>query len=93
MINTVIEHVFFTADQLQLQLSDGWAFTLAFRQFPKLRDASPKDRDAWELCAGGAGIHWPTLNEDLSLSGLLRDATPMPPLAALASTHSNSSSL
>lgn len=88
-----IEHVFFTADQLQLQLSDGRALTLPFAQFPRLRDASPKDRDAWELCAGGAGIHWPTLDEDLSLNGLLRDGTPLPPLSMMANNQSNSSSL
>lgn len=92
-MTATIEHVFFTADQLQFQLSDGRAFAVPFAPYPRLRNASAADRDAWELCAGGAGIHWPTLDEDLGLNGLLRDATPLPSHSIMAALHSHSSSL
>jgi hypothetical protein len=42
--------------------------------FPRLRDATPAQRDRWQPCAGGFGVHWPELDEDLSTEGLLRGA-------------------
>ncbi|HEY0066177.1 MAG TPA: DUF2442 domain-containing protein [Flavisolibacter sp.] len=40
---------------------------------PKLRDASAEHLLQYELTAGGSGIHWPLLDEDLSLKGFLQD--------------------
>jgi hypothetical protein len=37
--------------------------------------ATHKERANWEICAGGFGIHWPELDEDLSSEGLLRGAS------------------
>jgi hypothetical protein len=39
--------------------------------FPRLRDASPEDRADWRLVGRGVGIHWPKLDEDVSVRGLL----------------------
>ena len=39
--------------------------------FPKLRDASPDALGDWRLVGRGDGIHWPKLDEDLSVRGLL----------------------
>jgi restriction endonuclease S subunit len=41
------------------------------RWFPKLRDASEKERNNWRLIGGGIGIHWEDIDEDLSIVGLL----------------------
>jgi len=38
----------------------------------KLVDASPQERENAELSPGGYGIHWPLIDEDLSISGLIR---------------------
>jgi len=41
--------------------------------FPKLANASPQEaRQVWEAAAAGLGIHWPIVDEDLSIEGLLR---------------------
>jgi hypothetical protein len=42
--------------------------------YPRLLHATPEQRAVWESCAGGYGIHWPGLDEDLSTEGLLRGA-------------------
>jgi hypothetical protein len=39
-----------------------------------LANASVEQRAHWEKCAGGYGIHWPDIDEDLSTEGLLRGA-------------------
>jgi uncharacterized protein DUF2442 len=39
--------------------------------FPRLRDAPQADRANYELYADGYAIHWPTLDEDISIPGLL----------------------
>ena len=42
--------------------------------YPRLLDASPEQRQHWEISGAGYGIHWPGLDEDLSTEGLLRGA-------------------
>jgi hypothetical protein len=39
--------------------------------FPRLRDANQDELGDWRLIGSGVGIHWPKLDEDLSVSGLL----------------------
>jgi hypothetical protein len=39
--------------------------------YPRLHDASPADRAVWEWIGSGGGIHWPHLDEDLSIKGML----------------------
>ena len=43
----------------------------AIQWFPLLRDASPEQRDNYEVSGAGFGIHWPDLDEDLSIAGLM----------------------
>jgi hypothetical protein len=40
--------------------------------FPRLLRATPAQRDNYELLGDGVGIHWPDIDEDLSVAGLLR---------------------
>ena len=39
--------------------------------FPRLVHGIPAERANWRLIAGGEGIHWPNLDEDISVNGLL----------------------
>jgi hypothetical protein len=39
--------------------------------FPRLADASPRQRSDWELIGGGIGIHWEAIGEDISVASLL----------------------
>jgi hypothetical protein len=40
--------------------------------YPRLLHALPKQRSNWKIAGGGFGIHWPDIDEDLSVDGLLR---------------------
>ncbi len=57
--------------KLTVKLDDGRFVSVPVAEFPKLNGASPKDLKRWRRTAGGRGIHWPNLDEDLSVPGLL----------------------
>jgi hypothetical protein len=58
-------------DSLAADLADGRTITVPLAWFPRLAHASPVERDNWRLIAGGEGIHWPDLDEDISVESLL----------------------
>jgi hypothetical protein len=64
----------FGADTLIVHLEDGRSMSAPLEWFPRLRDASETDRRNWRLIGRGIGIHWETLDEDLSAGGLLEGA-------------------
>ena len=70
-----------TAGKLTLQLEDGRTLSVPLKLFPRLRDATPAKLADLRLVARGIGIHWPQLDEDLSVRGLLT-AEPLPELLA-----------
>ena len=61
-------------DELIVDLMDGRTISAPCAWYPRLANATPEQRAHWEKCAGGFGIHWPDLDEDLSAEGLLRGA-------------------
>jgi hypothetical protein len=63
-----------TDDLFVVELEDGRTISVPLAWFPRLLHASQKDRDDWQVAGGGFGIHWPTIDEDLSVDGLLRGA-------------------
>ena len=64
--------VSFTNDALHVRLSDGREVSVPLEWFPRLRDATPKQRDHWRLIARGIGIHWEDVDEDIAVTTLLR---------------------
>ena len=62
--------VSFTATELAVTLADGRKIVTPLDWYPRLRDASPHVRENYELMA--LGIHWPELDEDLGIVGMLR---------------------
>ena len=64
-------------DRLAVDLMDGRAIAVPLAWYPRLFNATPEQRGKWEVSAGGYGIHWPEVDEDLSAEGLLR-GTPAP---------------
>ena len=62
----------FTDDAMTVTLSDGREVSVPLEWFPRLRDATPKQRKNWRLIAKGIGIHWEDVDEDISLASLLR---------------------
>lgn len=63
--------VWFDEHMLRVELRDGREIAVPLDWFPSLRDAPPADREAWRLIGGGIGISWESLDEDLSVAGLL----------------------
>lgn len=69
-----ITHVRVDDRSLSVDLADGRTITVPLDWFPRLANATAAQRDNWELCGGGFGIHWPDVDEDVSSEGLLRGA-------------------
>jgi hypothetical protein len=65
------ESVSFDDHTLVVQLSDGRAIIAPLEWFPRLRNATDEQRVNWRLIGNGVGIHWPDVDEDISVEGLL----------------------
>lgn len=61
-----------TEDELIVPLVDGRTISVPLAWFPRLLHATPQQRNHFELLGDGEGIHWPDLDEDISVAGLLR---------------------
>ena len=64
--------VSFSNDALSVTLSDGRVVSVPLVWFPRLADATLRERSDWELIGGGIGIHWEEIDEDTSVESLLR---------------------
>lgn len=62
----------FSADDLIVDLSDGRIISVPLAWFPRLLHASAAQKKKWEIIGDGVGVHWPLIDEDLSIAGLLR---------------------
>ena len=60
-----------TEDTLTAELSDGRTISVPLAWYPRLVHAAPEERGNWELIGRGQGIHWPDLDEDISVENLL----------------------
>lgn len=67
-----IVDVSLTEYELSARLADGRSISVPFAWYPRLLHATAEQREKWELSGGGFGIHWPEIDEDLSVEGLLR---------------------
>ena len=70
--------------QLVVYLEDGRSISVPLTWYPRLLHATQKERDDWQVAGGGFGIHWPSIDEDLSVEGLLRGA-PAPRVSVMSS--------
>ncbi len=71
MIHLALHLIEFTTTDLVVHLRDARVLAVPLLWFPKLSNASPKQLNTYELLGDGEGIHWPELDEDLSVAGLL----------------------
>jgi hypothetical protein len=69
------------SDTLTVELMDGRSIVVPLAWYPRLLNASPSQRNRWQIAGGGFGIHWPDVDEDLSVAGILR-GQPAPGLSA-----------
>ena len=61
----------FVGDSIRVALTDGREISAPLEWFPRLRDASDSQRLNWRLIGHGEGVHWPDLDEDVSVNALL----------------------
>jgi len=60
-----------TDEALSVELSDGRTISVPLAWFPRLGHGTVAERAHWRLIGGGTGIHWPDLDEDISVESLL----------------------
>jgi len=61
-----------SSTELTVHLKDGRTVSVPLSWFPLLLNATPEQRAKFELMGDGEGIHWPDVDEDLSVAGILR---------------------
>ncbi|MGL4543476.1 MAG: DUF2442 domain-containing protein [Polymorphobacter sp.] len=61
----------FVDAQLVVDLRDGRTIATPLVWYPRLRSATPEQRANWQINGSGFGIHWPDVDEDLSVEAML----------------------
>jgi len=64
--------VWFDEDNIWLLLEDGRQMGVPLAYYPRLLSATPEQRNTYEISGNGRGIHWPMLDEDLSVTGMVQ---------------------
>ncbi|MCW8856255.1 MAG: DUF2442 domain-containing protein [Kangiella sp.] len=73
-IHPLAQDVHFTDDDIIVSLVDGRKLTVPLLWFPRLANASKEQLEDFEILGDGEGIHWPQIDEDISVAGLLSGA-------------------
>lgn len=66
-----IKHIDITKDTITAQLMDGRTISVPLAWSWRLSEATPKQRENWEIIGDGHGVHWPDIDEDISGEGML----------------------
>lgn len=64
----------FDDDMMHVLLTDGRSISVPIAWFPLLLKATPEQRTKYEIGGGGVSLHWPEIDEDLSVAGLMAGA-------------------
>ncbi len=65
------QHVLITDDTLAVDLNDGRTISVPLAWYPRLLHGRPEERNNWRFIGEREGIHWPELDEDISVENLL----------------------
>ncbi|MFO8034332.1 MAG: DUF2442 domain-containing protein [Candidatus Bipolaricaulota bacterium] len=60
-----------TDEVLTVELDDGRVTSVPLAWYPRLLHGTPEERANWRLIGNGEGIHWPDLDEDISVEDLV----------------------
>lgn len=69
--SALAKSVDFDAHMMRVLFTDGRVLCVPLAWFPALRKATAKQRGRYEIGGGGVALHWPELDEDLSIAGLM----------------------
>lgn len=72
--SALAKSVQFDQELMHVALIDGRIISVPIIWFPLLHAASPQQREQYQICGGGVSLHWPDIDEDLSVAGLLDGA-------------------
>ncbi len=64
----------FTDDMMSVFLTDGRVISVPVIWFPLLYEATPEQRELYEIGGGGVSLHWSEIDEDLSVANLMAGA-------------------
>jgi hypothetical protein len=64
----------FDDEMMRVSLTDGRVISVPLAWFPLLVNATPEQRARYEIGGGGTSLHWPDIDEDLSVAGLMAGA-------------------
>ena len=70
------KHVDFDEAQMRVTFVDGRILCVPLTWFPILHDSTPQQRANYEIGGGGVSLHWPDIDEDLSIAGLMAGVDP-----------------
>ncbi len=71
MLDPRAKHVGVAEDSLTVDLVDGRTVSVPIGWYPRLVHGTSEERNNWRIIGGGEGIHWPDLDEDISIENLL----------------------
>ncbi len=83
-----IQDVRVTEDEIIAHLADGRVISVPLAWSWRLSEATPKQRANFRLIGSGQGVHWPDLDEDISVEGMLHGIPARRPKSSPASTGS-----
>jgi hypothetical protein len=69
------QRVRFDENNLWVELADGRQVGVPLAYFPRLINATPEQRQHYEMSGGGTGLHWDDIDEDISVPALLAGAS------------------
>ncbi len=69
--DTLIKHFQVTSNVMTAELMDGRSISVPLAWSWRLSEASPEQRSSFEIIGNGEGVHWPELDEDISVHGML----------------------
>jgi len=70
-VETTAVSISISDDSLSVELSDGRSISVPLAWFPRLTYGNTGERNNWRFIGNGNGIHWPELDEDISVENLL----------------------
>ncbi len=60
-----------TQDSLSAELADGRSISVPLAWYPRLLSATAEERNRFRFIGAGEGVHWPDLDEDISIEGIV----------------------
>ena len=79
-VSTKARSVRFAGERMILTLTDDREISVQVEWYPRLAQATPEQRNNWRLIGDGEGLHWPDVDEDLPVVGILLGLKPPPSL-------------